>query len=95
MQALIVCALTAMHSGIYCPDCPPPPRCNQNVQITKREREVKKISLCLSDREVRLFGRLVATEVRDSFLQLLLPTPELPFLCSHFLFSPDQSLQVF
>lgn len=22
MQALIVCALTAMHSGIYCPDCP-------------------------------------------------------------------------
>lgn len=23
------------------------PRCNQNVQITKREREVKKLSLCL------------------------------------------------
>lgn len=40
MQALIVCALAAMHSGIYhCPGCP---AITKMCKITKREREVKK-----------------------------------------------------
>ena len=47
------------------------------------------------DRAVRLFGQLVATEVRDSLLQLLLPTPELSFLRSHPLLGSHQGLQVF
>lgn len=60
----------------------------------KERLKNKLVCVCVCDKEVRLFGRLVATEVRDSFLQLLLPTPELPFLRSHLLFSPHQSLQV-